>query len=80
MKISKLSFYLAIIMFSCSCRTQHKLNYSSEFIVPNQNFNENEVAGELDYSNNNNWVFRSDLDDYKKILPRNYKSKNEKKK
>ena len=79
MKITKISLYVAIIMFSCSCRTQHKLNYSSEFIVPNQNFNEFEVAGELDYTINNNWAFRSDLHDDKKILPRNYKLKNERK-
>lgn len=79
MKISKLSFYVAIIMFLCSCRTQHKLNYSSEFLVPNKNFNEIEVAGELDYTNKNNWVFRSDLHDEEKILPRNYNSKNERK-
>ena len=75
MKITKLSLYIAIIMFLCSCRTQHKLNYSSEFIVPDQKFNENEVASELDYTNDNNWAFRSDLHDYRKILPNNYKLK-----
>lgn len=79
MKTSKFSLYVAIIIFSCSCRTQHKLDYSSEFIVPNQNFNEIEVSSDLDYTNNNNWAFRSDLQDDKKILPRNYKSKNERK-
>ena len=79
MKIIKLSLYIAVIMFLCSCRTQRKLNYSSEFIVPNEEFNEIEVTGTLDYTKNNNWAFRSDLHDYKKILPRKYKLKNEKK-
>tara|TARA_B100001758_G_scaffold247942_1_gene268801 strand:+ start:1629 stop:2561 length:933 start_codon:yes stop_codon:yes gene_type:complete len=47
--------------------------------LPNQNFNEIEVVGELDYTKHDNWVFRCDLHDDKKILPRNYKLKNEKK-
>ena len=58
-------------MFSCSCSTQHKLNYSSEFIVPDQKFKENEVASELDYTNDNNREFRSSLHDNKKILQNN---------
>tara|TARA_B100000214_G_scaffold373787_1_gene354877 strand:- start:785 stop:1777 length:993 start_codon:yes stop_codon:yes gene_type:complete len=65
-------------MFSFSCKTQDHLNYSSQK-VPNNNFNDNEVFPKLDYTNDKNWAFRYDLHDEKKILPRNYKSKNEKK-
>ena len=58
-------------MFSCSCSLQKKLNYSSDFIVPDHNFNEIDTISELDYSNEKNWAFRYDLNDYKKIIPKN---------
>ena len=32
---------------------------------------------ELDYSDEKNWAFRSDLHDFNKLIPKNYKSDNE---
>ena len=74
MKITNFLIFVTII-FLCSCNVQKKLNYSSEFLIPEQNFNETDTIIELDYSNEKNWVFRSDLHNYKKILPKNYKIK-----
>ena len=51
------------------------MNYSSEFLVPKQNFNQNKSTLELDYSNKKNWAFRSDIQDFKDIMPKNYKFK-----
>ena len=74
MKITNFLIFVTII-FLCSCNVQKKLNYSTEFLIPEQNFNETDTIIELDYSNEKNWVFRSDLHNYKKIFPKNYKIK-----
>ena len=47
-------------------------------MFPNQNFNDNKIKLDLDYSNEKNWAFRSDIHDFKKILPKNYSIKKEK--
>ena len=62
-----------------SCGLKQKLNYSSDFTVPDQNFEDNKTKLDLDYSNEKNWAFRSDIHDFKKIMPKNYSAKNEKK-
>jgi len=63
------------LTFSCSIKKS--LNYSSEYITPGQNFNKNEITFDLDYSDKNNWAFRSDLDNIHQLLPKNYKVQNE---
>jgi hypothetical protein len=76
MNINKLLLlFLIISLFSCGLK--QKLNYSSDLRVPDQNFEDNKTK--LDYSNEKNWAFRSDIHDFKKIMPKNYRNKNEKK-
>ncbi len=64
-------------MFSCGLK--QKLNYSSEFTIPDKKFNDNEVRKALDYNDEKNWAFRSDKHDFNRILPKNYRAKKEKK-
>ena len=70
-------FFLLIIFLLFSCGLQKNLNYSSEYITPVQDFKKNENIVELDYSDEKNWAFRSDLHDFNKLIPKNYKSDNE---
>ena len=70
---------LTFIISLYSCGLKQKLNYSSNFIVPDQNFENNSIKSNLDYSYEKNWAFRSDIHDFKNILPKNYSFKNEKK-
>jgi len=69
-----LFFTLILFFFSCSIK---KINYSSDYIVPVQNFEENQAHYDLDYSDKKNWAFRHDVHDFKKIIPKNYKLKND---
>ena len=77
MKTSSLLYSFIFLLFSCGLK--QKLNYSSEFIIPNQKFNDNEVRLPLDYSDEKNWAFRTDKDDFNEIMPKNYRINNEKK-
>ena len=70
-------FLLITSLFFLSCGLQKNLNYSSDYIIPIQDFKKNENILELDYNNEKNWVFRSDLHDFNKIMPKNYKYNNE---
>lgn len=72
-----LLFFLIISLHSCGLK--QKLNYSSEFTIPDQKFNDNEARITLDYNDEKNWAFRSDIHDFKRIMPKNYSIKNEKK-
>ena len=78
MNTTKLLLLLSIILL-CSCGLKKKLNYSSSFLIPNQNFKEDSIKFDLDYSDEKNWAFRSDIHNFKKIIPKNYNIKNEKK-
>jgi len=69
--------FLVVTLFLFSCGLQKSLNYSSGNIIPGQNFKHNETHLELDYSDEKNWAFRYDLHDVKKLMPKNYKFKNE---
>ena len=75
-KIKLLSLIFIITLYSCGLK--QKLNYSSNFIIPDQDFEENSIKSNLDYNYEKNWAFRSDIHDFKKILPKNYRLKNEK--
>ena len=77
MNTSKLLFSFIFLFFSCGLK--QKLNYSSDFTVPDYKFNDTEIRIPLDYNNEKNWAFRSDKHDFNKILPKNYCTKNEKK-
>ena len=77
MNTNKLLFSFIILLFSCGLK--QKLNYSSEFIIPDQKFNDNEVRIDLDYNDEKNWAFRSDIHDFNRIIPKNYNITNEKK-
>ena len=76
MNTSKLLFSFIFLFFSCGLK--QKLNYSSDFTVPDYKFNDTEIRIPLDYNNEKNWAFRSDKHDFNKILPKNYCTKNEK--
>ena len=78
MNTTKLLLLLFIISLY-SCGLKKKLNYSSSFLIPNQNFKEDSIKLDLDYSDEKNWAFRSDIHNFKKIIPKNYSIKNEKK-
>ncbi|MDC0201886.1 DUF3089 domain-containing protein [Flavobacteriales bacterium] len=78
MNTTKLLLLLSIISLY-SCGLKKKLNYSSSFLIPNQNFKEDSIKLDLDYSDEKNWAFRSDIHNFKKIIPKNYSIKNEKK-
>ena len=78
MNTAKLLLLLSIISLY-SCGLKKKLNYSSSFVIPNQNFKEDSIKLDLDYSDEKNWAFRSDIHNFKKIIPKNYSIKNEKK-
>ena len=69
--------YLYVCLFFISCGLQKNLNYSSENINPVQDFEIDSLYFEIDYSKKSNWAFRSDTDDFKKLIPKNYKIKNE---
>ncbi len=69
--------YLYVCLFFISCGLQKNLNYSSENINPVQDFEIDSLYFEIDYSKKTNWAFRSDTDDFKKLIPKNYKIKNE---
>ena len=71
--------YIILIFFFYSCGLKQALNYSSDFIIPDQKFIDKEPKKKLDYSNEKNWAFRSDIHNIKKIIPKNYNTKNEKK-
>ena len=77
MNTSKLLFSFILLFFSCGLK--QKLNYSSDFTVPDYKFNDTEIRIPLDYNDEKNWAFRSDKHDFNKILPKNYCTKNEKK-
>ena len=77
MNTSKPIVFFHIFIFSCGLK--QKLNYSSDFTVPDYKFNDTEIRIPLDYNNEKNWAFRSDKHDFNKILPKNYCTKNEKK-
>ena len=53
--------FLLFCLFICSCGLKKNLSYSSEYITPTENFKKNKITFELDYSDENNWAFRSDL-------------------
>ena len=60
MKVAIVRLLMLCALVSCST-----IKYPSEkFIVNNQD-------SALDYSKENNWAFRSDLDNYEKLLPKN---------
>ena len=77
MNTTKLLFSFIFLLFSCGLK--QKLNYSSEFTIPDQKFNDSEVRTPLDYNDEKNWAFRSDKHDFNRIIPKNYSIKNEKK-
>ncbi len=77
MNTNNLLFSFIILFFSCGLK--QKLNYSSEFIIPDQKFNNNEERIDLDYNDEKNWAFRSDVHDFNRLIPKNYNIKNEKK-
>ena len=72
--MKKLFFCFLILNFSCSL--QKNLNYSSDNIVPNKNFEYN-IQTELNYNEARNWAFRADTDDFHELLPKNFKPRNE---
>jgi len=67
---TKLLFSFIFLLFSCGLK--QKLNYSSEFIIPDQEFNDNEVIIPIDYNDEKNWAFRSDKHDFNRLIPKNY--------
>ena len=73
----KKNTFLLFCFFMISCGIKKKLSYSSDYIIPSHSFNESNQFFELDYSDESNWAFRSDLHDYKQLMPKNYKYKNE---
>ena len=75
--LNRLFLFFFILLFLCSCALQKKPTYSSDYVIPVQNFEKTEINFELDYSNPKNWAFRSDLDDFSVLMPKNYKFKNE---
>ena len=72
-------FLLSLFFFLCSCGIKQKINYSSEYIIPDKKFNDREVRLPLDYNNKKNWAFRSDLHDFNRLIPKNYSIEDEKK-
>ena len=77
MNINKLLFSFIFLLFSCGLKK--KLNYSSEFIIPDQEFNDSEVIIPIDYNDEKNWAFRSDKHDFNRLIPKNYSINNQKK-
>lgn len=78
--MNTIKFLLLLSVISLySCGLKKKLNYSSSFLIPNQNFKEDSIKLDLDYSDEKNWAFRSDIHNFKKIIPKNYSIKKEKK-
>lgn len=72
-------FLLSFILLLFSCGLKQKLNYSSEYIIPDKKFNDHEVKSPLNYNDEKNWAFRSDLHDFKRLIPKNYNTEEEKK-
>jgi len=71
--------YIVFVLFYAfisSCGINKHLQYSSEYSIPNENFQEHIVISELDYNESKNWAFRSDLHDFNKLIPKNYKIRN----
>ena len=70
-------FILIILCFIFSCSVKD-MTYSVNKINPNSDFNSVTNNYKLDYSNIKNWSFKSGFHNYKKLLPYNYNSKNDK--
>ena len=68
MYTSRILFSLFFLLVSCGLK--QKLNYSSEYIIPDKKFNDSKVRLPLNYSDEKNWAFRSDKHDFNKILPK----------
>ena len=74
----KINVILLLLFLFSSCGLKQTLNYSSDLTIPDQKFIDREQK-KLDYSEEKNWAFRSDIHNFKKIIPKNYNTKNEKK-
>ena len=75
----KINVLLLLLLFFSSCGLKQTLYYSSDLTIPDQKFIDREQKKKLDYSKEKNWAFRSDIHNFKKIIPKNYNTKNEKK-
>ena len=67
----KLYFFAILLVFS-SCGINKNIIDSSSYDFPKQNFPTHLNNFELDYSKKSNWAFRSDLDNFHDLLPKNY--------
>ena len=65
--------YILFYCFLFSCGITKVSTYSDIYNVPNKEFNEYDVNFDLNYSDEKNWAFRSDVDDFRYLIPKNYK-------
>ena len=70
---------IIILFFFCSCGIQNIPTYNYELKNPVEDFDFEKNSFDLDYDDPKNWSFRCDVNDEREILPKNYKTKNEKK-
>ena len=70
---------ITTLFFFCSCGIQNIPTYNYELKNPVDDFDFEKNSFDLDYNDPKNWSFRCDVDDEREILPKNYKTKNEKK-
>ena len=70
---------ITTLFFFCSCGIQNIPTYNYELKNPVDDFDFEKNSFDLDYDDPKNWSFRFDVDDEREILPKNYKTKNEKK-
>ena len=68
-------YFLAILLAFSSCGINKNIIDSSSYDLPKQDFLTHLNYYELDYSKKSNWAFRSDIDDFLDLLPKNYNYK-----
>ena len=72
-----MNYFIFILSFFllCSCNMNTQIS-KLETVIPINNFiDKNKI--DLNYENINNWAFRSDINNYQSLLPKNYDIKND---
>ena len=72
--MQKISLFIIVILLNYSCGIKKNIIDSDSSTTPKRHFFIDNNF-QLDYSDKKNWAFRSDLDDFNDILPKNYNIK-----
>ena len=77
MNTIKLTLFYLFLLTILSCNSSKNIGDYWNYNIPNTEFNDSINYSPLDYNIAENWMFYSDKDDPLKLLPKNYKDKND---